>query len=424
MKTARRIAAGSLLVVLGALGAAASATARLAARPDGSTERDQALELNQQGLNLFEQGRFDEAARLFDKALRLLPGNEALRKNLGHAHFERGRKYLDAKDPGAARTQFRRAVSASERNDQFHLHLGVAAYQLRDDEEATAAFRRCIELNPLSAAAHENLGHVQYRANRLDDAIAEWSEALRIDPANDPLKGLLEKARRERSVEGKFLRDRVTHFEIAYDGDRDPAVSTQVLALLEDAYYRVGSELSHYPSQPTSVILYSQREFSSVTGSHGWVGGLFDGKIRVPVKRFTEQKESLARTLVHEYTHVVVASLCPPCPTWLNEGLAQLLEGADLAAAEATLREAGEEGIRPFSDLPRSFASISDPLEVKRLYAQSLSFVRWLRDRYGSYALHEILREVAKRGDVAESFRKVFHDSLENLELEWRRMLE
>lgn len=390
---------------------------------DENTRR--ALDLNQDGLELFAKEKWVEAAVAFERALKLMPGNEALRKNLAHAQFKDGVKHLDEKDVEGARSRFRRAIATDDKIDQFHLFLGVAAYQAKDDDEAQAEFRRTLELDPKSAVAHENLGHVLYRNNRLEDAIAEWEKALEIDPKSESAKAALEKARRERDVEGKFLRDRVAHFEIAYDGDRDPLVSTQVLEMLDEAYYRVGSDLSHYPSTPTSVVIYSQQEFSSVTASHGWVGGLFDGKIRVPVKNFARQKAGLARTLMHEYTHVVVASLCSSCPTWLNEGLAQLEEGADVGEADATLRSAAKQGsVRAFSKIPASFASIPDPLEVKILYAQSLSFVRWLHDRNGSYSFHELLVTLARTKDFEKSFQSTFHETIGNLEEEWRQTIE
>ncbi len=389
------------------------------------TASDGALEWNQKGLALFEEGKFADAARAFEKGLKLLPASEPIRKNLAHAFFKDGTKRLDEKDPEGARERFRKAIATFDKLDQFHLYLGVAAYQLSDDEEAKVAFEKAVELAPKSAVAHENLGHVLYRMSRPDEAIAEWEAALKLDASLEGAKQALEKARRERSVEGKFLRDRVTHFEIAYDGDRDPEVSSQVLDLLEDAYYRVGSELSHYPATPTSVVLYSQQEFSSVTGSHRWVGGLFDGKVRIPVKNFAEQREALRRTVLHEYTHVVVTSLCSSCPTWLNEGLAQLLEEADFAAAHAVLKTASGEGvIRPFAELSRSFASVADPKEVKILYAQSYSFVRWLHDRYGSYSFNELLRELARHKDFAKAFQATYHDRIESLEGEWRQTLE
>ena len=65
-----------------------------------------------------------------------------------------------------------------------------------------------------------------------------------------------------------------------------------------------------------------------MTGAEEWVGGLYDGAIRVPVRNFTASEGEIRKKLFHEYTHVAVRSVTNRCPTWLNEGLGSLYGSA------------------------------------------------------------------------------------------------
>ena len=117
------------------------------------------------------------------------------------------------------------------------------------------------------------------------------------------------------------------HFAVMFEGPADEAVAFRALEMLEAAYYRIGSALNVYPDQPVEVVLHTLEQFRDVTKSPAWAAGVYDGRIRVPIKDADRSPEQLAEVLAHEYTHAIVATLAGrSAPTWLNEGLAGVME--------------------------------------------------------------------------------------------------
>ena len=75
-------------------------------------------------------------------------------------------------------------------------------------------------------------------------------------------------------------------------------------------------------------------QFRDVTRSPQWAAAAYDGIIRVPMRGAGEKGEDLDRVLAHEFSHALIRSLATRnLPTWLNEGLASVLESEDLGWA-------------------------------------------------------------------------------------------
>ena len=91
---------------------------------------------------------------------------------------------------------------------------------------------------------------------------------------------------------------------------------------------RIESELNFTPPDSIGVILYTQQAFADITRAPGWVGALNDGRMRVPVQGLTSVTPELSRVLKHELTHSFVQQKTHGrAPTWMQEGLAQWMEG-------------------------------------------------------------------------------------------------
>lgn len=108
----------------------------------------------------------------------------------------------------------------------------------------------------------------------------------------------------------------------------------------------------------------------------------------------------LARVLKHELTHSFLSSLTSGrCPTWLNEGLAQLMEprgSSTYAQALAALFQQRRE--ISFSVPEHPFIRSSDA-QARVAYAESLSGAEYLRERYG---MGEVLRMLRNIGSGVE----------------------
>jgi hypothetical protein len=218
------------------------------------------------------------------------------------------------------------------------------------------------------------------------------------DPA---VAGLLHKAERELEVEGKSRSKESRHFTLHYQGDKTSAeLQQQILATLETAYQDISRQLGFEPAENIIVILYTKTEFMDITQAPSWAGALNDGKLRIPLGGISAMDAELERNLRHELTHSFVHWLSSGrCPTWLNEGLAQLMEPRSSAMYAHQLGPMFlDRKAIPFSALQGSFTRFN-PLQAEIAYAESLSAVEYLRGRYG---MNETVRMLQSMGSGVE----------------------
>lgn len=216
-----------------------------------------------------------------------------------------------------------------------------------------------------------------------------------------------------------------SHFLTKYEGREKIEAGRIVLRILEDAYGEVGRALSYYPDREIQVILYSSQQFQEVTDAPGWSGGVFDGKIRIPIGGIEQETPGLRRLLYHEYTHAVVRAIAPRCPTWLNEGLAMYFEGRELDSRQKdllrTLAQAGK--LPSLRNLEGSFMGLGGN-QAMLAYLFSLSSVRYMIDSFGLYRARSILDELAAGADTGKAVSSGIMLSYEEFERGWKRSLE
>jgi hypothetical protein len=173
----------------------------------------------------------------------------------------------------------------------------------------------------------------------------------------------------------------------------------------------VGSDLSHFPNTRIPVLIYTKTDFRSLTNSPDWSGGLYDGKIRLPVGGATEMNELLRSLLFHEYTHVIVQDITSGnCPMWLNEGLAELEGRREFSHP---LREL-EKGVKnrsliPVTTLERSFSALAAK-DAYLAYQQSYSLVKYIASVYGLHKIKDILLNLGTGKNTATSISMAFAD--------------
>lgn len=393
--------------------------ARLAVPSDEDPYR-----LNERGIALLKEGKYSEAIHAFQQALKYLPNNEIIQKNLATAFGKAGDKRYREKDYSSAVEMLRQAVHYDPEREDIGLLLASALKKANLAWEAEAEYRRLIRVFPKSPSAYKALGHFLYESNQMPEALDLWKKAIELDPEDEQLKKWLEKGEREEAIEGEFVQLASTQFTIRFGGKADPEISYKVLEILEETYSRLGEEWNHFPQKPIPVILYSHADFKTVTGAHGWVGGVYDGKIRVPIKNIP-QIEDLRRVIVHEFTHALVHDLTQECPLWLNEGLAQIEEGKKGEEKAKELARALKEGdLVPLARMPESFAQEKDGKKVNLLYAQSLSFVEFLIQRCGKESVVRVLKLLGEKKKLKEAVQESLASSLKELERDWQEALE
>jgi hypothetical protein len=165
------------------------------------------------------------------------------------------------------------------------------------------------------------------------------------------------------------------------------------------------------PPSVIVVILYPAREFHDVTGTPSWTGGIFDGKIRVPIGGLSRMTDGLRRVLTHELTHSFVASKSGGnASRWMQEGLAQLEEGKSPSQGALTA-------------LGRTYRSDGSRWGEELDYASSLALVHFLVGRYGFSPLAEILEQEGRGLSEDQALHHVLGVGTERLFHDWGEAL-
>src|SRR5690606_32515263 len=84
------------------------------------------------------------------------------------------------------------------------------------------------------------------------------------------------------------------------------------------------------PVAPIEVVLYPADHFSGmVPGGPSWAEGIFDGRLRIPIREemLLGNRSGLLQVLRHELVHALFSSMndSRAMPSWFDEGIAQLL---------------------------------------------------------------------------------------------------
>ncbi len=246
-----------------------------------------------------------------------------------------------------------------------------------------------ISNDPENALLHDVLGEIYYMMDDIDNAIYEWERSLELEE-NKLLKEKLEKIRKERNIAGDYQISNARNFTLLYDGERYSRVGEDILVFLEEHFDDLVNKFNHYPISSISVIIYPESDFYAVTELPQWVGGVFDGKIRVPVKGLNTLTSKAKRMLLHELAHAFVYSKTKGnCAKWLHEGIAQYIEGKAVPIH--------------FITRSRLEQTTLSSLEEDFDYRTSLSVVSYLEQTYSFHCILQILDELGQGGELREA---------------------
>jgi tetratricopeptide (TPR) repeat protein len=251
---------------------------------------------------------------------------------------EAGWTSLKQGDPARAAKAFAGALAQLPNEPVLLFGAAVSAQMQGQPAEAKPRLVRALELNPRFTPASLLLGEIIYREGNLDRAITTYEAALKLAPGNPELTARLTEWRGEAAVHSTFIERRQDRFRVLFEGRTDAALAAQATDTLTSAFWRIGQALGAYPSDPVLVMLYTNKQFRDITRAPEWSGGLYDGKIRVPVAGAAQSPKLFEHVLTHELTHAMVTAVAPRgVPSWLHEGLAQHFDGSSIAAARRRL---------------------------------------------------------------------------------------
>jgi tetratricopeptide (TPR) repeat protein len=291
-----------------------------------------------------------EATRLSRVALGRDPESLAALETLAEALLALG-------DARAARDAAQRAVRLDDRDPRTRALLGDAYAAMGDRAGAEEQYRRSLLLRP-------------------DPAVQRKLEDVAPAPAR-PAQG--------------------AQFRIRYDGGVNEPLGVAVLDVLTKAHAEYARRLGFRPEDPVVVLLMMETGIPEGRVPE-WAAGVNDGTIRVPLRGLDRLTPRLTTVLRHELAHSFIAARTGGnCPTWLQEGVSQWLEGGDPNREDAAVAALAREGkLMPLLTLEAPFQTLP-PADVATAYAESLSAIAHILRRSGPDGVVRLLAALGDR---------------------------
>lgn len=366
------------------------------------------------------EGRHQDAIRTLRRAMLRRPRDAQLRTAMASARQRYAISLLGRERPREAIPQLRAALALRDHPELRHW-LGLAYFRDRSFRAAAVELRLTLAAQPERAEAWRVLGFCYYHREQLDGARRCWERArsLSRQPNPDDARWLAKLAR-EAAIERDFRRQLTDHFRLLLPaGPQAEAAIATLSRDLEMAFTHLSDRFGHRLAGRVSAIVYPPEAFAQVGGAR-WVGGLYDGKIRLPARLVDQPPEERARVIRHELAHVIVLAITRRAPGWLNEGIAQLSEPGPQEALQAEVaRLAAADAWLPLDKLAGPFAQLPRR-ELKIAYPQSWSLVRHLHAQGGDRNLVALLRAIGDGKAPDEAVKLVYGAPLGTQLTRWK----
>ena len=132
----------------------------------------------------------------------------------------------------------------------------------------------------------------------------------------------------------------------------------------------------------------------------------------------SDLRQSIPHEMVHYDLYQVLGANYDNLPAWFNEGLASLVETNPNPNYELALETAvANKSTIPFTQLCERFPLAED--QAVLAYAQSLSFLEYIQDKYGNSGIQQLIAAYANGGDCDSGVAQAFDLSMAELEQSW-----
>ena len=256
------------------------------------------------------------------------PGVEWLREYVLAAHFLLAGQQIRAR-------RFREALTYVNGSEDWGARAGdVATLRavIHSEQEEWEVAKNWAETaiaygqTSQSAEMYHIVGKAHYYRQEISRAVEVLEKALELGES-PKIRASLNKALSEARAGGGNKTRLLAHFIVSYDGGAMESTGRMVIDTMDRSYASLKIQLGFEPPERVVVILYTRRDYNEM-GGPDWSAGLFDGKIRVPVRGLERLDERIKTTLHHELAHAFIhARAGKNAPRWIHEGIAEYVEG-------------------------------------------------------------------------------------------------
>jgi len=293
-------------------------------------------------------------------------------------------------------------------NNGILFFMGVCHYKLGEYNKAYDILKDVVKNDNGNYSAKRFLAYTCYKLNKINESLKYTRDVIQKFDDYE-IKAFRNKLIKEQNVMKDYDDLSTTSFKILFSHYEHVGIQRTVLNLLREANREIGVKTNYYPPQQIIVILYNNKDFKDITRAPSWAGGLYDGKIRIPIKNLQDNTKLLKRIIFHEYTHAYVHSITRKCPLWVNEGLAEYFSNSGV-------KKIGQ--VISLKKLEQTFPS-GNKTAIVAAYRVSYSAVSYLINRYRMSSMMEFLNYMGKNISFREAFRKAFYISYNEFVSSW-----
>ena len=396
--------------------------------------------MNDIGTEHYHNKDYSKAVKQFKTAYDMDPRDTAVKYNLINAYVGLSIQEKNKGNLDEAEKLLKKALALNDTIPHARIILAAVYLDRGDYVQAKGQLEIAKVFNPSNVSILIMLGEIYFQQGDMENALRCWALSKEKDPFNTALERKIKIARKEWNYLKSFEKKSLHPFVIMYD-KKDEKLADNALSYLLEAYLDIGKKFRYYPLSEIVVILYNPDQFAKVTGSNGFVAGLYDGKIRVKSSHRLSNDNFMRKVLWHEYTHVVIRYLTNDgCPFWLNEGLAQSFSGPvskiDLAMLSNLDLEShlfqlkNMENFRGVRQVPDHYIKYGKSMEIA--YIKSVLTTNYMINYYGMDKCLKILNLLSRKKSVEQSVESVLgisidqldNDVLERIEFAKERILE
>lgn len=177
----------------------------------------------EEGVNFFNDGRYDEAIESFKRVIEKFPDNYEGYNNLGLS-------YLKNNNLDQAVDTLEKAIGLKPDSPSVYFALGESYFAKGESEKAIRSFSEAIELDPDNPMAFYNLGIIYYRQDENEEAIRAFDRAIEL---NQELSSAYYQAGLASVKMGDFERA-IKYFEEFLKVEPDAPEAAQVKTIIEE----------------------------------------------------------------------------------------------------------------------------------------------------------------------------------------------
>lgn len=200
------------------------------------------------------------------------------------------------------------------------------------------------------------------------------------------------------------------------------------LYVAQQARDRIVADIGGDPQKPLRLYVYKSAPdllgAVQIDRKEWLVGQAYPdtGTCLVVIPQDQTKAQEMERVIPHEISHLLVGTITPHLPYWLDEGLATDNEGISDPNAEPLLAEAVlRKQLLSFDQL--CFGFPEDSREAALAYAQSRSLVVFIRERYGRAGLQRLINAYNDTNDCHAGVQQALGISLSSLAAQWESSL-